>query len=131
MTLPEACILVVDDEPVLRLTFSIVLKQTGATVHVAEHGLDALHVLEREVVDVILSDKQMPEMDGLTMIQTLRERGNTTPVVFFVNGVLSESPAEMQRLGVAETVTKPLHPAELVKILSRVVESIPARTRAA
>ena len=129
MTLAESSILVVDDEPVLRLTFSIVLKQTGATVHVAEHGLDALHVLEREHVDVILSDKQMPEMDGLTMIQTLRQCGNTVPVVFFVNGVSSESPAEMERLGVAQTVTKPLHPAELVKIMTRVVAPLRVRTQ--
>ena len=129
MTLAESSILVVDDEPVLRLTFSIVLKQTGATVHVAEHGRDALHVLEREHVDVILSDKQMPEMDGLTMIQTLRQCGNTVPVVFFVNGVSSESPAEMERLGVAQTVMKPLHPAELVKIMTRVVAPLRARTQ--
>ena len=131
MTLAESSILVVDDEPVLRLTFSIVLKQTGATVHVAEHGQDALHVLEREHVDVILSDKQMPEMDGLTMIQTLRQRGNTAPVIFFVNGVASESPEEMERLGVAETVTKPLHPAELVRIMTRVLAPLGARTQVA
>ncbi|AFL87747.1 response regulator with CheY-like receiver, AAA-type ATPase, and DNA-binding domains [Terriglobus roseus DSM 18391] len=126
MTLAESTILVVDDEPILRLTFSLVLKQTGATVHVAEDGINALDVLERERVDVILSDKQMPQMDGIAMIRTLRERGNTAPVVLFVNGVASESPAEMDRLGVTETVTKPLHPAELVKILARVVEPIPA-----
>jgi CheY-like chemotaxis protein len=127
MTLAECSILVVDDEPVLRLTFSLVLKQTGATVHVAEHGLDALELLEREPVDVILSDKQMPHMDGLTMIQELRVRGNCAPVVFFVSAVSSESLSEMERLGVTETVTKPLHPAELVKIMARVVETIPAR----
>jgi CheY-like chemotaxis protein len=131
MTLAEASILVVDDEPVLRLTFSLVLKQTGAIVHVAEHGLDALMVLERERIDVILSDKQMPQMDGLTMIQTMRARGNYAPVIFFVNGVAGENPAEMERLGVAEMVTKPLHPADLVKILARVVGPIPSRTHMA
>ncbi|SEC51353.1 two-component system, chemotaxis family, response regulator CheY/two-component system, NarL family, capsular synthesis sensor histidine kinase RcsC [Terriglobus roseus] len=131
MTLSDSTILVVDDEPVLRLTFSLVLQQTGATVHVAEHGLDALLVLERERIDVILSDKQMPHMDGLTLIQTLRERGITAPVVFFVNGVASENPAEMERLGVTEMITKPLHPAELVKVLTRVVANIPSDTQAA
>jgi CheY-like chemotaxis protein len=131
MTLSESTILVVDDEPILRLTFSLVLERTGATVHVAEHGLDALDVLERERIDVILSDKQMPQMDGLTLIKTLRERGNTAPVIFFVNGVASENPAEMERLGVTAMVTKPLHPADLVKVLTSVVALIPARTHAA
>ena len=126
MTLAEASILVVDDEPMLRLTFCLVLKQTGATVHVAEDGLDALDVLERERVDVILSDKHMPRMDGVTLIRTLRDRGNTAPVVLFVNAVAPESSEEMERLRVTETVTKPLHPAELVQLLARVVEPIPA-----
>jgi CheY-like chemotaxis protein len=126
MTLAEASILVVDDEPVLRLTFSILLRQTGATVHVAGNGVEALEVLAREHADVILSDKQMPEMDGLTFLYKLRERGITTPAVFFVNGVVSESPTEMEQLGVAETVTKPMHPAELLKILASVLEPLPA-----
>ena len=127
MTLAEATILVVDDEPVLRLTFGIVLKQQGATVHAAEHGADALDVLERETVDLILSDKQMPVMDGLTFLKQVRARGITAPAVFFVNGVASENPAEMELLRVAQTVTKPLHPAELVRVLTNVLAPLPKR----
>jgi CheY-like chemotaxis protein len=129
MTLSECSILVVDDEPVLRLTFSLVLRQTGATVHVAEDGVEALEVLEREHVDVVLSDKQMPRMDGLTFIRTLRARGNYVPLIFFVNGVASESATEMALLRVTETITKPVQPAELVTILSRAAAAIPSRTR--
>ena len=127
MTLAESTILVVDDEPVLRLTFSIVLKQTGATVLVAEDGADALRVLEDRHIDAVLSDKQMPNMDGLTLLERLRERGVTAPAIFFVNGVLPEDQANMDRLGVARTVTKPLHPAELTRILQKVLEPLPAR----
>ena len=51
MTLADSTILVVDDEPVLRLTFSIVLKQSGANVLVAEDGEKALHVLDENHID--------------------------------------------------------------------------------
>lgn len=121
MTLAESTILVVDDEPVLRLTFSILLKQAGATVLTAEDGEDALDVLERSTVDVILTDKQMPKMDGLTMLETLRTRGVATPAVFFVNGVLGEDQAKMNQLNVVRTVTKPLHPSDLLKVLETAV----------
>ncbi|MEK6397497.1 MAG: response regulator, partial [Terriglobus sp.] len=60
MTLAESTVLVVDDEPVLRLTFSVLLQRAGARVVEAADGLEALHVLETQRVDVVLTDKQMP-----------------------------------------------------------------------
>ncbi len=127
MTLSDATILVVDDEPVLQLTFSILLEQAGAKVITASNGAEALEALEHIHADVILTDKQMPGMDGLTMLKELRHRGDRTPAIFFVNGVASENPAVMERLGVAEMVTKPLHPNELKRVLTRVLEAIPSR----
>ena len=129
MTLADSTILVVDDEPVLRLTFSIVLKQAGATVMTAEDGVDALRVLDHHHIDVVLSDKQMPNMDGLTLLENLRERGVTAPAIFFVNGVVPDDAALLARLGVVRTVTKPLHPVELTRILERVLEPMPAHEK--
>lgn len=125
MTLAGSTVLVVDDEPVLRLTFSVLLQRTGARVVVAADGLEALHVLESRHVDVVLTDKQMPHMDGLTLLQELRARGFTMPAVFFVNGVLSEDQREMDRLGVTRTVTKPLQPKDLVRVLEEVLAPLP------
>jgi CheY-like chemotaxis protein len=124
MTLAESSILVVDDEPVLRLTFSALLQRMGARALTAEDGVAALQLLESEHVDVILTDKLMPNMDGLTLLQRLRERGVVTPAILFVNGVLPEDPKEMERLGVVRTVTKPIHPQELLRILDEVLTQI-------
>ncbi len=124
MTFPEASILIVDDEPVLRLTFSLLLKKTGATVHVAADGLEAIEVLDREHIDAILTDKQMPNMDGLTLLRTLHARGTIYPSLLFVNGVDPESHNEMIKLGVIETVTKPLHPRDLIAVFERVLKPI-------
>ncbi len=125
MTLGDAKILVVDDEPVLRTTFAIVLRQLGATVHTAADGLEALEVLARERIDAMLTDKQMPKMDGRALLETLHKRGASVPSILFVNAVDSENPQEMRRLGVVETVTKPLHPAQLKLMLENLLLSLP------
>ncbi|SDF26463.1 response regulator [Terriglobus roseus] len=85
MTLAESTVLVVDDEPILRLTFSIVLQRTGARVLTADDGAEALRIVEADPVDLILTDKQMPNVNGMALLRQLRERGVMTPVILFVN----------------------------------------------
>lgn len=126
MTLAESTVLVVDDEPVLRLTFAVLLQRAGAQVLVASDGIEALQALESQHVDVILTDKLMPKMDGLTLLRELRERERMTPAILFVNGVVPEDALKMQRLGVLRTITKPIHPDDLVRLLDEVLAPIPA-----
>ncbi len=126
MTLAEANILVVDDEPVLLLTFAIVLRQKGATVHSTANGAEAIALLEQVRIDVILTDRQMPVMDGLTLLRTLHARGSKIPSILFVSGMETESAAEMAKLGVIETVTKPLHPDTLTRVLTKALAPLPS-----
>ncbi len=123
MTLAQAKILIVDDEPVLRLTFSVLLQQHGATVHIASNGKEALQQLEREPVDVMLTDQQMPVMDGKTLLRTMYKNRMRVPSILFVNAVEPEDQEELRQLSVVETVTKPLHPEALVALLERVLAS--------
>jgi two-component system, chemotaxis family, chemotaxis protein CheY len=124
MTLAEASILIVDDEPILRMTFSVLLKRGGATVHVAADGLEAIDILDREHIDMMLTDKQMPNMDGMTLLRTLYARGTVYPSLLFVNGVEQESHDEMAKLGVLEAVTKPLHPRDLLATFERALKTL-------
>jgi two-component system chemotaxis response regulator CheY len=125
MTLSDATILVVDDEAVLRTTFALVLRQLGATVHTAANGLEALEVLAREHVNAMLTDKQMPVMDGHTLLETLSRRGASVPSILFVDGLDSENALDMVRLGVVEIVTKPLHPTRLKQLLEELLLALP------
>ena len=131
MTLNEASILIVDDEPVLRMTFAIVLRQQGATVHMAAHGAEALELLATERIDLMLTDKQMPVMDGISLLNTLQQRNAIIPSILFVNGVEGETAEDLRRWGVVETLTKPVHPEGLVATLRKVLEPVPLQSQSA
>jgi two-component system chemotaxis response regulator CheY len=128
MTFAEATLLIVDDEPILRLTFSVLLKKTGAKVFTAEHGEEAMEILSREPIDAMLTDKQMPVMDGITLLQTLYQRNMVVPSVLFVNGVTHEDPDELARLGVINIVTKPLYPNDLIRIFEKLLKPLVPRS---
>jgi two-component system response regulator MprA len=74
-------LLVVDDDPDLRVSLERALRCAGYEVTTAVHGADALDVLARRPVDLIVLDVQMPIVDGLDACRRLRERGDATPVL--------------------------------------------------
>ena len=74
-------VLVVEDEPVIRELMAILLEDEGYAVHQAVDGLQALEILEQHGIDLVLSDVKMPRLDGASLVNRLRSRGNTVPVV--------------------------------------------------
>lgn len=107
---PARTILVVDDEPnTLELHARIVRSQsTTNRVLSARSGLDALHILQKEKVDLVLLDLQMPEMDGFGVLEAMRDNESTReiPVIVVTGKTLTED--DMQRLnqGVAVVLRK-------------------------
>lgn len=69
-----ARILIVDDEPGVRMMISMILQAEGHDIQEADDGSSALELVEREVPDVILLDLMMPQMDGWRFLEELRER---------------------------------------------------------
>jgi two-component system response regulator AtoC len=67
-------VLVVDDEPAICRMFSTALKQDGYTALAAGSAEEALRILSREPVDVVVSDVHMPGADGLTLLRQVRAR---------------------------------------------------------
>ena len=108
MMLDEATILIVDDEPILQEVCALWLKRGGyQQVLTASNGLEALVILEKRKVDVLITDVHMPKMDGMILIRTIRERG------FSISGIISMSAytdidlAELSSLGVNKFLEKP------------------------
>ncbi len=119
MTLAEATILVVDDEPELLEIFSIWLKREGATVLRAANGDVACKVLDANRVDALVTDIRMPVMDGVTLVQTLYDTKRTVPTTIFVSGFGEISSRLLYSLGVEALLSKPMPRNLLVQTLAR------------
>ena len=126
MTLSEVTVLVVDDEPILRLTLGLLLQRQGATVHRAANGLEALTVLGRQGIDLMLTDRQMPVMDGMALLHSMATEGIRMPTVLFTQND-AESPATLEALGVVRTLSKPTHPEDLIQAITDALQPLPSR----
>ena len=87
----RARLLVVDDDPLLRELHATVLRIFGYEVATAEDGADALEQLAEESFDLVLTDRQMPNLDGVSMVLALRSAGSVIPIIMF-SGSLSHAP---------------------------------------
>ncbi|MEE2836396.1 MAG: response regulator [Myxococcota bacterium] len=116
-------ILVVDDDSVLRRLLATVLKLRGFDVLVAEDGVQALEVLQHEDhVDLVLADIIMPQMDGWTLLERLREHHPSVPVILLT--LIEEAkPTSLraEEMGAAACLFKPIDPVSLMSGVDRVL----------
>ena len=115
-------ILVVDDEPNIRLTTRMALETSGMLVDEVEDGKAALERLLNVPVDLILLDLWMPQLDGLETLRQLRQRGDKTPVVIITaHGCIPDTVAAM-RLGAIDFLQKPMTPEALRTVVAEVLQ---------
>lgn len=127
MTLAEAHVLLVEDEPVLRLTMAVLLRREGVTVTEATSGVEALPVLQHGGIDLLLTDRNMPGMGGVELLRAAAADGCTVPGIVCGGMELGPPSDELRQLGVVATLTKPFSPPELLLLLSRVLQPLPPR----
>lgn len=109
MSTPQISILIVDDSPALRHVLKLGLEEFGYTCRVAQHGLEALNMLQTVRCDVVVTDLQMPCMDGMELVRHLTQNpvlGN--PIIIMMTGSIIDfiRPVALQ-LGVIEILEKP------------------------
>ena len=115
-------VLVVDDEPAERDGLARMVGQWGYEVETASSGEEALSLIESQHPAVVLTDLVLPEMDGLTLLQKLRETGRP-PIVLLVTGHGTvESAVEAMRHGAFDYLTKPVDATRLQVLLEKSIE---------
>jgi two-component system response regulator ResD len=122
--MPEAMILVVEDEPSIAEVVSVYLKRAGYQVQTAQDGSAALQICDRKMPDLIIMDLMLPQMGGYEVTRKLREESEV-PII-----MLTARREEVDRIaglemGADDYVVKPFSPQELV---SR-VRAVLRRTR--
>jgi CheY-like chemotaxis protein len=78
---PGATILLVDDNPHGLIARRTVLEELGYVVHTCANGEEALHLLEREKIDLVVTDFRMPHMDGVQLISRVRQLHGDLPII--------------------------------------------------
>jgi DNA-binding NtrC family response regulator len=115
-------VLVVDDEPAEREGLARLVGQWGYEVETAGSGEEALNLIESQHPAVVLTDLVLPEMDGLTLLQKLRETGRP-PIVLLVTGHGTvETAVEAMRHGAFDYLTKPVDATRLQVLLEKSIE---------
>ncbi len=102
----QARILVVDDDPQVRGTALLGLRSRGHQAEGAEDGLQALHHLQHGEFDVVVTDLQMPRLDGLALLREIRRRGYTQAVIVQTTLLDSSLEAVLRRAGASGVLMK-------------------------
>jgi two-component system, sensor histidine kinase and response regulator len=121
---PRLKVLLAEDNAVNRKLATTLLEKRGHTVVVTENGRDALDALERESVDLVLMDVQMPVMDGLEATRIIREKEQSTgghlPIIALTAHAMKGDRERCLAAGADDYVAKPIRIAELLAVMNRV-----------
>ena len=107
-------ILVADDDKNTRLLLKAVLQAENYRVFTAENGAQALEVMDKEHIDLVVLDIMMPKMDGYEFTRTLRENDNNLPILMVS---AKQLPADKQKgflVGTDDYMTKPIDETEML-----------------
>lgn len=115
----DIIVLIVDDHPINRMLLSEQLGTLGYQTKTAQDGVDALNVLSRNHIDIVLSDVNMPNMDGYRLTQRLRQLGHAFPVIGVTANALAEEKQRCMDAGMDNCLSKPVTLDVLKSTLAR------------
>ena len=107
-------ILIVEDNENLQKLYSAILKSNGYTTLSAYNGEEALKVLEKQHVDLMILDVMMPVMDGYELTDILRQGGSELPILMITAKTAREDKREGFLVGIDDYMTKPVDEEEML-----------------
>ncbi len=116
--------LVVDDSPTMRQMVALTLTNAGFKVVEAEHGKDAIaKVSGGPKMDIVVTDLNMPEMDGITLIKELRKMASFkfTPILMLTTESSPDKKQAGKDAGATGWIVKPFNPELMLKVIAKVL----------
>nr|WP_217443433.1 sigma-54 dependent transcriptional regulator [Myxococcus sp. CA051A] len=110
----KGTVLLVDDDPAVAKVLGALLSQAGLTTHAARDGKEALAMLERKPVDVVVSDVRMPGMDGMQLLNEVAKGWPDVPVILLTAHGTVPLAVEAMKAGAADFVLKPFDREEIL-----------------
>ena len=119
----DVIILVVDDDPVLKLILVHEFKSKDFKVLAASSGNEAIRLVQQNKIDIILSDIQMPDGDGLELLDAIKKIAPKVPVLLFMSGFSNITPEEAIKRGAYAILPKPFERAVLQEIINNILRN--------
>lgn len=121
-----ASILAVDDQKVMRELVSAVLSAEGHDVTIAEDGVEALDIARERNFDIVLSDINMPNMNGISLVSKLRrlDHFESVPIIMLTTESSEFKKEKAKKMGANGWLQKPFEPARLVNAVKSTLEKI-------
>jgi two-component system chemotaxis response regulator CheY len=115
--------MIVDDSVSMRQMVAYTLRQGGFDVVEAEHGQDAMNKLQSTTVDLIITDLNMPVMDGITLIQNVRKlvAMKSKPILMLTTEGLAAKKEQGKAAGATGWIVKPFDPEKLLQTVAKVL----------
>jgi two-component system chemotaxis response regulator CheY len=116
-------VLIVDDSVSMRQMVGYTLREGGFDVIEAEHGQDALDKLRGASVDLIITDLNMPIMDGITLIENVRKQPamKSKPILMLTTEGLAAKKEQGKAAGATGWIIKPFDPEKLLQTIAKVL----------
>ena len=118
-----ARILTVDDSAAMRQMVEVTLTSAGYDVAQARDGREALDIAHGAHFDLVITDVNMPEMDGLTLVRELRGMASYkhTPLLVLTTEATTERKMEGREAGATGWLVKPFDPTRLIEVIQKVI----------
>jgi two-component system chemotaxis response regulator CheY len=118
-----ATILAVDDSASMRQMVCFTLKQAGYSVVEASDGVEALELARRHTVNLVLTDVNMPNMDGITLVRELRQLDayKFVPMLVLTTEAGQDKKMQGKQAGATGWLVKPFNPAKLLATIAKVL----------
>jgi two-component system, chemotaxis family, chemotaxis protein CheY len=116
-------ILAVDDSPSIRQLVTHTLKDAGYAVIEASNGVEGLSKAKASTVQLVLTDQNMPQMDGMTMIKNIRSlpQHRATPILVLTTETSDAMKAQGKAVGATGWLVKPFDPVKLVTVVQKLI----------
>ena len=116
-------VLVVDDSASMRQMVTFTLQSSGYETVEGVNGVDAIQVGTGKQVDLVITDLNMPEMDGITLIKELRatKQFQYTPILLLTTESQAEKKQEGKAAGATGWIVKPFNPDQLLAVVKKVL----------
>lgn len=118
----EAKILVVDDEEIVLKSCRKILEGGGHQVFTALSGEDAFDLLEKELFDIVITDMKMPGIDGIQVLERVKEKHPDIAVIMITGYSTVQSAVQAMKLGAFDYIPKPFTPDEVLIVVEKALE---------